>query len=362
MKMIIQPDDGVGPLLSLIRAAKQSIRTTVFRFDRRDLEKELRAAMDRGVKVNALIAYANHGGEKSLRKLELRFLEAGATVARTSNDLIRYHDKVVVIDSRILCILSFNFTYLDIDRSRGFGIVTKNKQWVLEATRLLDADCKRVPYKCGSATFVVSPANARKVLGDFLKKSRRQLWIYDPKISDRQIIRILRDRQRAGVEIRVIGESKAGLPVRELPAMRLHTRTIIRDGSQAFIGSQSLRANELDARREVGLIVRDAKIVNQLIATFKSDWRSAADRKANGKVNPAKNADPPEADTEKAIRVLTKELHPVAATVKKAVERVVVETGEEILEDGEVRETVKKVIKKVVKEAVKQAVGPNAGT
>ena len=34
--------------------------------------------------------------------------------------------------------------------------------------------------------------------------------------------------------------------------MRLHTRTIIRDGAQAFIGSQSLRGHELDARREVG--------------------------------------------------------------------------------------------------------------
>ena len=32
------------------------------------------------------------------------------TVARTANDLIRYHNKVMVIDSRILAVLSFNFT------------------------------------------------------------------------------------------------------------------------------------------------------------------------------------------------------------------------------------------------------------
>ncbi|MGA9885170.1 MAG: phospholipase D-like domain-containing protein [Candidatus Acidiferrales bacterium] len=356
MKLIIQPDEGITPVLSLIKAAKHSVSMTVFRFDRRDLEKELKAAMGRGVKINALIACANHGGEKSLRNLELRFLEAGASVARTADDLIRYHDKVIVIDSRILCVLSFNFTYLDIDRSRGFGIITKNKQWVLEATRLLDADCKRAPYKCGSATFVVSPFNARRVLGDFLKKSRKQLLIYDPKISDREMIRILRERQRAGVEIQVIGQSKAGLSVRGLPNMRLHTRTIIRDGAQAFIGSQSLRANELDARREVGLIVRDAKIVNQLIATFQRDWKCATDQKAKRQADAAKEAEPPKADTEQAIKLLTKELHPITTTVKKAVEKVVVQAGEEILEDGEVRATVKKVIKKAVKQAVKQAV------
>ena len=49
------------------------------------------------------------------------------------------------------------------------------------------------------------------------------------------------------------------LKVKKLSKLRLHTRTIIRDGRQAFIGSQSLRAAELDSRREVGLIVRDCE-------------------------------------------------------------------------------------------------------
>ena len=54
--------------------------------------------------------------------------------------------------------------------------------------------------------------------------------------------------------------------------MRLHTRTIIRDGSQAFIGSQSLREMELGSRREVGIIFRDKKIVGTLARIFRDDW------------------------------------------------------------------------------------------
>ena len=99
--------------------------------------------------------------------------------------------------------------------------------------------------------------------------------IYDPKISDEEMIRILHERAKAGVEIRVIGQSEANLPVRKLSKLRLHTRVIVRDGRQAFIGSQSLRASELDSRREVGLIVPDAKIVKKLIETFESDWASS---------------------------------------------------------------------------------------
>lgn len=354
MKLIIEPDDGVAPLLSLIKDAKESVDMTVFRFDRRDLEKALKTALDDGVKVNSLIANSNRGGEKNLRKLETRFLGLGMTVSRTAKDLIRYHNKVIVIDSRILCVLSFNFTHLDIDRSRGFGVITQNAKWVAEASKLLEADSTRKAYKSGTDTFVVSPTNARKAIGNFLKRARKQLLIYDPKISDREMIGILKDRSKAGVEIRVIGQTKADLNARKLYNLRLHTRTIIRDGAQAFIGSQSLRTNELDSRREVGLIVHDAKVVKKLMATFESDWAHGVGQTV--RVDQPGEREPSEVDAEKAMRVLVKELDPIAATVKKAVEKVVVKTGEEILQEGKVRETVKKVIKKTVKQAVNDAV------
>ena len=58
--------------------------------------------------------------------------------------------------------------------------------------------------------------------------------------------------------------------------MRLHTRSIIRDGTWAFVGSQSLRALELDSRREVGIIFRDPKVVARLAKTFEDDWEAKA--------------------------------------------------------------------------------------
>ncbi len=48
-----------------------------------------------------------------------------------------------------------------------------------------------------------------------------------------------------------------------------HTRMIIRDRQQAFIGSQSLRTGGLDSRRELGLIVQDAKVVKKLINIYR---------------------------------------------------------------------------------------------
>jgi len=354
MKLIIEPDDGVAPLLALIKSARERVDMAVFRFDHREIEKALKTAVSSGVKVHTLIADSNRGGEKQLRKLEMRFLDAGMTVSRSANDLIRHHSKIIVIDQKVLAILSFNFTHMDIDRSRGFGIVTENPKWVAEAIKLLQADTKRTDYVSEEDTFVVSPVNARKILGNFLSKAQKQLLIYDPKISDRAMIRILKDRAKAGVEIRVIGETKAGLEARMLSSVRLHTRTIIRDAEGAFIGSQSLRATELDSRREAGLIVSDAPIVRKLIETFELDWSSAVTGKPRA-VDPDEEKSPDQ-DAEIAMKVLAEELHPVANVVKKAVENVVSQAGEEILQDGKVKENVKKVIKKVVKQAVKEAI------
>ena len=149
-----------------------------------------------------------------------------------------------------------------------------------------------------------------------------------------------------------IGQTKAHLEVKKLSKLRLHTRTIIRDGRQAFIGSQSLRATELDLRREVGLIVRDARIVNELVESFESDWDSGGKKESASDTDEQKI---PKKDADKVVKILIEELHPIAATVKKAVRKAVAKAGDGVLEDGSVQDTVTGVVKKAVKQAVREA-------
>jgi phosphatidylserine/phosphatidylglycerophosphate/cardiolipin synthase-like enzyme len=363
VRLIIEPADGVAPVLAAIKRARKSVEIAIFRFDRQDIEMALKAAAAKGVRVTALIAFANRGGEKRLRQLETRCLEAGIIVARTSDDLTRYHGKYILIDRRVLYVLSFNFTHLDIDHSRGFGVITSRPTCVQEAAKLFEADCTRTGYAPKVETFVVSPANSRHVLGTFLKRAKKQLLIYDPRISDGDMLRILQQRAKAGVEIKVIGRvsGRPSFEVQTLAGMRLHTRTIIRDRRQAFVGSQSLRAAELDSRREVGLIVPYPKAVKRLIDTFEADWTRTSTRSLP--IPPDAVDAPIEEPTAasarevaKAVEVFTRELQPLATTVKKAVREAVVKAGQDVLHDKDVKDTMKEVVKQAVKEAVKDAV------
>ena len=274
VQLIVQPDDGIELILKSLKRATKTLELIIFRFDLKPIEKAIAAAVERGVVVRALIAHTNKGGEKRLRQVEQRMLDAGVTVSRTADDLVRYHGKLLIVDRAELHVYGFNYTALDL-KSRSFGLVCRDRRCVQEAVRLFEADAAKQDFEPSFDGIVVSPENAREQLATFIKQAKKQLLIWDPRLTDPQMIRLLQQRAKAGVEVRVLGKAgKRGgaLRVQKHPGKRLHVRAMVRDGVAAFVGSQSLRALELDARREVGLLTRDGKIVKRLEEIFEEEW------------------------------------------------------------------------------------------
>jgi cardiolipin synthase len=206
----------------------------------------------------------------------------------------------------------------------------------------------------GLPAFVVSPANARKQLSAFIQGAKKQLLIYDPEVSDPSMIRLLEERGQAGVEIRIIGRLNRrtdGLAVRKMAGMRLHTRTIIRDSHQAFLGSQSLREVELGSRREVGIIFRDSKIVAQLSRIFEEDWVHVEKRQ------PAAEATEPATKVAKRVaKAVAKELPPVTPVLEVVVKEMVGKNGDVDLDASTVEATIKDAVKEAVQEVVQDVV------
>ena len=350
------PDDGLSALLKGIDGARTSIDIMIFRFDLTEVEGALGRAVSRGVAVRALVAYANKAGEDGLRQLELRLLAVGVSVARTADDLVRYHGKLMIVDRHDLYLFAFNFTALDTERSRSFGIVTSNRTLVQETIKLFEADTKRLPYAPNSRTLVVSPVNARKQLAAFIRGAKSEILIYDPAVTDPAMIRLLEERSKAGVSVRIIGRlarRSSKLEVQKLPQLRLHTRTMVRDRRHAFVGSQSLRPAELDSRREVGAIFCDRKAVARLTKVFEDDWQ------ATGKPKEQEHSDakaPAEKVARKLAKAVVKELPPMAPALEEIIKEMGGDKAQLDLVSGEVEASVKDAVKLAVKEAVREAV------
>lgn len=286
MKLIVEPDGGIGPILRAIAQATTAIDILIFRLDCKSVTRSLEAAVGRGVAVRAMIARKHQGHSRDLRKLERRLLEAGVVLSRTAGDLVRYHGKMMIVDRRLLHVYGFNYTDRDY-KSRSFGIETTNRALVRDAQELFEADATRRKYRSGSAALVVSPDNSRARLAAFIRRARRRLLIYDPRLSDARMHDLLVERAQAGVDVRIIGKTRhlqSPLEVEKFPGFRLHVRAIIRDGQDAFVGSQSLGSTELDRRREVGVFVRDPAIVRRMQAIFERDWGQTRNRGTSGGV------------------------------------------------------------------------------
>lgn len=345
MELFVQPDDTSTPLIKAIHKAEKCIDIMIFRFDCKDVEEALVKAIKRGIAVQALIAFTNRGGEKRLRDLEARLLAAGAVVARTSDDLPRYHGKYFIVDQRKLYLLSFNFTKSDIERSRSFGVATTDSKLVQEALRLFHADRTRQPYTTGSSGFLVSPVNARERLLRYLKGAKDELLIYDLDISDKAMLRALKERAGNGVEVRVIGYLKTpidGVEARRSHPLRLHTRVIVRDRDHVFVGSQSLCQLELDFRREVGIISRDRGTAAKIAKVFERDWETAKSTQI-----------PVEKVAGKVAKVVAKTLTPVAPVL----EEVAAKNGSSIeVDPGGLQQVVKEAVKAAVRDAVHETV------
>lgn len=348
MKLLVQPEAGLEPILDALNKAKKSIQILIFRLDRPEIEKALVEAVERGVSVQALVAYTNRGGDKVLRRFEMRLLEKGITVTRTSDDLVRYHGKMFIIDKKELHLLAFNFTHLDISLSRSFAIVTQDKKLVAEAVKLFECDAKRLTYEAGNDDFVVSPVNAREQLTDFIKGAKKQLLMYEMKISDQDFVKLLTEKISQGVDVRVIGNTSAkgsSLPARKL-GMRLHARAILRDGRSAFVGSQSLRKLELEARREIGVIVHEPKIVKQMTDIFDKDWSSATPEAAVSDVTDLLSV-----PAKKVAKKVAKELN-VMPAVEQALDRALESNDDVSLDSKELAESVRDAVRDEVHDAV----------
>src|SRR6185312_6577294 len=63
-----------------------------------------------------------------------------------------------------------------------------------------------------------------------------------------------------------------GIEVRKLSTPYVHAKTMVADGTLAYVGSENFTANSLDSNRELGLIVAAVSEVSKIDATISGDF------------------------------------------------------------------------------------------
>jgi phosphatidylserine/phosphatidylglycerophosphate/cardiolipin synthase-like enzyme len=283
VSLIVQPGDSFFPIVRAIDKAELDINLTVFRMDDPIIQNALVEAQTRGVRVRLLISSSARGWEAKNRNLLKHSKKAGIATKEPSGDSkrARYHYKVMTVDQSVAFVFTFNPTRENLHYTRDFGVQLYDPSVASEINRLFNADWNDTSFTPDvESPLLISPFNSRKKISLLLASAEKSIHITDAKLKDPEIVRMLVDKARRGVEVQVLGDGRHGselpsaIQSRATPRFKLHAKCTIIDGTRAVLGSMNLRSESLDRRREVCIVVDDKDVIKRLNAVFTNDWEN----------------------------------------------------------------------------------------
>jgi cardiolipin synthase A/B len=291
---LVLPDDGIEPVLDLIRSAQSTLLVKQFSFTHPEILEEILEAHRRGVLVRVMLNPARPDGRCDNAEFRQKMIDEGISVRWTNPKYLITHEKTVIIDNEKALIATFNFNPKSFGETRDYGVIITNISQVADMIACFTADWRRAGFNSAPDTGLFwSCQNSRQTIIRFLDSAVHTLDIQHPKLVDTTMIERILDAHDRGVKVRFLcggkkGMSeftltdtlasfrllqKFGIPVRKLGrGLRMHSKFILADGSRAMLSSMNLCRDSFEYRREIGIIFGKGPALERFASVFNHDW------------------------------------------------------------------------------------------
>lgn len=269
-RVVLNAAERRAAVIDVIRHARSRLSLSLFRCNDKEIFRELRAAVGRGVDVEVVVTSRAKGGKKALRKLWQRLEDTGATVHAYNDPVVKYHAKYVVADDGPALVASLNFTKKCFARTSDAIVITWDPDVIGGLRQLMatDRDGIAAPDTLPSR-LILGPERARRQFTDLIQQATSSILLIDPKLSDPGILGLLDERRAAGISVHVHAAERVG-------ELKSHGKIMLIDNRRVVIGSLALTALSLDFRREVAIETTDAAVVSDIQSLFRTLGVTAA--------------------------------------------------------------------------------------
>ena len=263
-RLVLDPAERKAALLNVIGSARRRLVLSLFRCDDFTILDALAAALERGCEVEAILTKRAKGGKKRLKKLWGALEEMGAVVTRYADPVVKYHAKYLVADGTTAIITTLNPTRKCFTRTWDAVLITHDPTVVKGLLTLFRADSagKQLPQRRPiTRRLIVGPERSRSEIRALIASAKSSIRILDHKLSDPDLVALLRERRDEGITVTVLGKQ----PIR---GFEPHGKMMIIDEARAVLGSTALSTLSLDFRREVSIVIHDPGLVKQLNMSY----------------------------------------------------------------------------------------------
>jgi len=269
----------------------------MYRLTTQDIIDHLIAAQKRGVDVQIILDNNGVSTEKPTGAFH-QLTAAGIKVMKSSPQFSISHVKAFIVDNETLYIMTLNLTSITAT-VRDVGYMTKDKGLISFFNDLFTTDVANStnqtmnPPKSVPDNIVLSPGS-RDRLEQYIKTAHQSIQLEVENFSDPAMTQDLIDAAKAGVKVQVLMPrcdltsnefdmpvaeqlAAAGVEVYMMPSPMtadtpyIHQKSIVVDGTSAFLGSENFSHNSLDMARELGVIISEPHQVQQMSDMFNKD-------------------------------------------------------------------------------------------
>jgi len=263
-RLIVAVDARRQALVDVISHAHREITLSLFRCNDGVIFDELAAATARGVAVDVLVTSRSKGRPRGRQKLWAALDRTGATLHAYSDPVVKYHAKYLVADDGPAVVASLNFTRKCFSRTCDAIVVTSDPDVVSGLRRLMAADRDRLPIPADlPPRLIVGPERARRQFTSIIEQARTSIRLIDAKLSDPDLIALLRAKRAAGVTVEIVSAPRVA-------GLKSHGKLMLIDDRVLVVGSTALSAMSLDFRREVSIVVEDPAALAEAARLFAS--------------------------------------------------------------------------------------------
>ena len=292
-RLIVQPDDGVAPVVAFIRGAQRSLFIKQFTFSDSSLIDAVIDRKNQGVVVRVMLNAKRSGGDRANDATFETFQKAGIDIRWANPKFYVTHEKSIVVDESVALISTFNLGEKYFTLTRDYGVLVFDPVKVGQITEGFEADWEQSDWvPSADSGLLWSNHNSRVLMSSFIDRAEKSLDVQHPKFVDITILERLIGAADRGVHVRILCGGRHGISdwdvldtfsslrllhrfrvkVHKQKNLRLHAKLLMADHKSAIVGSMNIDRSAFDLRRELGTVVDDAKMIARLEEVFEHDW------------------------------------------------------------------------------------------
>lgn len=273
-------------IIDEIDVAKNKIYVEVYIFTETNMRDALIRAHERWVEVKILLENNPYMAPYLNDKHYNVFQEAWINVKWS--DPLNYslnHSKLLMIDSKAY-ISTGNFSYSLFKYNRDFLISFTQREFLESLEQLFIQDFEHNNVWVYHENLVLSPSYSRDKMTKLIENAQKNIDFYFPYIADDDFTNVIFQASRRGITIRWIVEKDTynedkdiiinfennNIEIYPIKKNKLHAKAILVDDTYLYIWSINFSTYSFDENREIGVIIKDKKIIAEFKAVFDSDF------------------------------------------------------------------------------------------